>query len=254
MATLENGFIKIYRQMVNWEWYQDLNVFRLFTHLLLTVNYEDKKWQGITIPRGSKVTSLNHLAEETGLSVRQVRVALNKLKMTNEVTSKTTNKYTLISVVKYSDFQDNKKTNDKQDDKQNDKRVTNERQTNDKQMTTMKEDIKKDKKEKKDKEIKNIYGEFQNVKLTASELEKLKETFGTTKTDKAITFLDEYIAEKNYKSASHYLAIRRWVINAVDTKEPKQGYKKDKGLDYLKELYQEEVLKNDTRKEEFDLW
>ncbi len=217
----DTGFVKIHRQIVNWEWYDDINVFKVFLHLLITVNYEDKKWQGITIPRGSKVTSLSNLAKETKLSVKQVRVALNKLKMTGEVASKVTSKYTLLSIVKYNDFQENKKTNGTQKGKQEDTQMANEGQSEGKQRATTKE-YKEIKKEKKDKEDKNIYGEFQNVKLTASELEKLKETFGTTKTDKAITFLDEYIAEKNYKSASHYLAIRRWVINAVDTKETKQ--------------------------------
>ena len=254
MATLENGFVKIYRQMTRWEWYQDANACRIFLHLLITVNYEDNKWQGITIPRGSRITSYEILGKELKLTVQQVRTAINKLKSTGEITSKSTNKYTLLSVVKYNDFQaldiQEQQTNQQATQQMNNNQITNKQQTN----NNKERNIKKYNKEKKDKEVKNIYGEFQNVKLTASELEKLKETFGTTKTDKAITFLDEYIAEKNYKSASHYLAIRRWVINAVDTKETKQGYKKDKGLDYLKELYQEEVSKNDTRKEEFDLW
>lgn len=240
MATLENGFIKIYRQMVNWEWYQDLNVFRLFTHLLLTVNYEDKKWQGITIPRGSKVTSLNHLAEETGLSVRQVRVALDKLKMTNEVTSKTTNKYTLISVVKYSDFQDNKKANGKQDDTQDDKRVTNERQTNDKQMTTMKEYIKKDKKDKKDKEVKNIYGEFQNVKLTETEYEKLITEYGTSGTLEIINILDTYKGSSGKKYQSDYLAIRNWVIKRYQEDKNKKQTNNNTNKNLFAEILKEE--------------
>jgi len=53
--------------------------------------------------------------------------------MTGEVTSMTYHKYHVITIVKYDDYQGN--------DKQNDKQVTNERQTDDKRMTTSIENI-----------------------------------------------------------------------------------------------------------------
>lgn len=84
------GWIKIFRQMIDWEWYKDVPTKTLFIHLLLTANYEDKKWKGITIKRGQLITSLNHLSEETGLSKQQVRTALKKLVATHEVTQLST--------------------------------------------------------------------------------------------------------------------------------------------------------------------
>lgn len=135
---MDNGWIKIHRKLLEWEWYEDINTKVLFIHLLLTVNFEDKKWRGITIKRGQLVTSLQHLADETQLSVRQVRVALDKLIMTKEVTKFPTPRYTLVQVNNYCDYQVN--------DKVNDKLVTNKRQANDKLMTTTKEykEIKKE--------------------------------------------------------------------------------------------------------------
>lgn len=117
------GWIKLHRKILDWEWYNDINVKVLFLHLLLTANYEDKKWQGITIKRGQKVTSIGHLAEETGLTIRQVRTALQKLEKTKNLTSKTTNKFTLVTIENYGFYQS-----------YNDfvtSNVTNERQTND---------------------------------------------------------------------------------------------------------------------------
>ena len=73
------GWIKLHRSMVNWEWYDDKSVFRLFMHLLLTVNYKPQKFRGRIIPVGSRVFGLDKLSTETGLSVRQLRTALNKL-------------------------------------------------------------------------------------------------------------------------------------------------------------------------------
>lgn len=143
------GWIKIHRKMVDWEWYNDNNVKIIFLHLLLTANHKEKKWQGITIKRGQKLTSIQHLAEENNLTIQQTRTALNKLKTTNEITIKATNKYTLITIEKYSDYQDN----DEDNNKQNNKQITNEQQTNNKQITTNKND-KNNKNEKNEKKIK----------------------------------------------------------------------------------------------------
>lgn len=133
------GFIKIHRQITEWEWYTDIPVRVLFEHCLFKANYEDKKWHGVFVKRGSFVTSYENLAFETGLTVRQVRTALNKLKTTGEVTHKSTSQYSIIVVNNYEKYQAN--------DKQIDKQATNERQTNDKQATTTKEieEIKKEK-------------------------------------------------------------------------------------------------------------
>ena len=67
---LENGFVKLHRSLLKWEWYDDLNTFKLFMHLLLTVNYYDRQWRGKTVKRGSRITSYAILAKETKLSVK----------------------------------------------------------------------------------------------------------------------------------------------------------------------------------------
>ena len=99
------GWIKLHRKILDWEWYTDAPVRILFEHLLLTANYEDKKWKGIEIKRGQKVTRIGHLSEETGLTIRQVRTALQKLEKTKNVTSKATNKYTLVTIENYDLYQ-----------------------------------------------------------------------------------------------------------------------------------------------------
>lgn len=65
------------------------------------------------------------------------------------------------------------------------------------------------------------FGEYGNVRMTAKEHETLISEFGEQQAEQAIKFLDEYIAEKGYKSKSHYLAIRRWVFDAVSEKKQK---------------------------------
>ncbi|MFT6047299.1 MAG: hypothetical protein ACI9WC_003013 [Arenicella sp.] len=100
------GWICLHRAMTDWEWYDDINVTRLFIHCLLRANHKPQKWRGIDIPRGSFITGRQSLAKETKLTEQQIRTALNKLISTSEITIKATNKNSLLTVVKYSDYQD----------------------------------------------------------------------------------------------------------------------------------------------------
>ena len=69
------------------------------------------------------------------------------------------------------------------------------------------------------KPSKSKYGDYGNVRLTKEECEKLEAEYGKELAAKSITFLDEYIEMKGYKAKSHYLAIRKWVIDAVKERE-----------------------------------
>lgn len=99
------------------------------------------------------------------------------------------------------------------------------------QTITETEPKEKDKEKEKEKEKstltsakkeKHTHGEYKHVRLTDDEYQKLAEEYGQQRTDDAITFLDEYIEEKKYKSQSHYLAMRRWVYDALDERKPKE--------------------------------
>lgn len=102
---LESGYIKLYRSLLNWEWYDDINTKTVFLHLLLTVSIADNQWHGITIKRGSRVSSYAVLAEETKLSVDKVRTAIKHLETTGEITRCRHPKYTVFTVNNYDKFQ-----------------------------------------------------------------------------------------------------------------------------------------------------
>lgn len=92
------GFVAFPRGLTDWEWYSEPNTARLFFHLLLTANWQEKQWQGITIKPGQLVTSQSQLAKQLNLSVMQVRTALKHLEHTNYITVKTGPKYSLITL------------------------------------------------------------------------------------------------------------------------------------------------------------
>jgi hypothetical protein len=132
--TNQHGWIKLHRQILEWEWYSDNNCFRLFLHLLLKANHKEKRFKGIELKVGSIVTSRDLLARETGLSSQQIRTALNKLISTNEITSETSSQGTILQIVSYEKYQ--VATSE----------ITNEQPTSNQRVTTNK-NIKKENKE-----------------------------------------------------------------------------------------------------------
>lgn len=102
---LENGYVKLYRSLLKWEWYDDVNTKVVFLHLLLTVSIEDSRWHGTVIRRGSRVSSYAVLAKETRLSVDMVRTAIKHLESTGEVTRYKYPKYTVFAINNFDKFQ-----------------------------------------------------------------------------------------------------------------------------------------------------
>jgi hypothetical protein len=100
-----SGWIKIHRKILDWEWYNDSNTFRLFMHLILKANHKPKKYRGVNINIGCLMTGRELLSNETGLSVQQVRTCLERLKSTNEITIKSTKQGTIIQVLNYQKYQ-----------------------------------------------------------------------------------------------------------------------------------------------------
>lgn len=102
---MENGYIKLYRKIGDWEWSDDYRVGWVWVYILTHANWKDKRWHGIEIKRGQFVTSQDKLAKATGLSRHQVRLCLDKLQTTKEVAILTAKTYTLITVIKYDTYQ-----------------------------------------------------------------------------------------------------------------------------------------------------
>ena len=129
-------------------------------HLLLNANYSASQYHGHTINRGDVVIGLDSLAAKLSITVRNVRTALNHLKSTNEVTIKTTNKFSIVTICKFEFWQDLENENDNQNDKQSDKPLTNDRQTNDKQLTASNKGI---------EEIEKIKKEYDSLLFSAKD-------------------------------------------------------------------------------------
>lgn len=128
---IENGYIKLHRNILKWCWYDNPITRSMFIHLLLTVNYEDRQWRNFTIKRGSRVASYGVLAKELKISFRQARTAIEHLEMTGEVTRSAHANFTVFSVNNYDMYQSGNKQSDKETTSKLTSISTNKRQTSD---------------------------------------------------------------------------------------------------------------------------
>lgn len=99
------GWIKIYNKFLQWEWFDIAEMVQLFLYLLLNANYKDVVWRGVTVKRGQLITSRDKIGKDLRLTERQVRTCLSRLKSTGEISIKATNKYSIITICKYDEYQ-----------------------------------------------------------------------------------------------------------------------------------------------------
>ena len=126
-----NGYIKLHRQLLDWEWYKDTNTKIVFLHLMLCANFKDGNWRGQAVKRGQFITTYKTLSADLGLSLQQIRTTFEKMKSTNDITWIPTGKNILVTVVKFDVYQSNEQ--DEQHDEQHDsnnKTTTKQQQRN----------------------------------------------------------------------------------------------------------------------------
>lgn len=134
------GWVKIYRELQEWEWYTKPEMVHLYIHLLLSANHTTVKWQGVTVKRGQLVTSISQLSKNTGLSVQSIRTCLARLKSTSEITIETTKAYTLITICNYGRYIEKDSESNKANNKASNKQPTKQKQSANKRLTTNKND------------------------------------------------------------------------------------------------------------------
>lgn len=100
-----SGFMKLHRTFLEWEWYDDADTKTVFLHLLLTANWKDSRYRGHEVKAGSLVCGRKALSSRLNMSESKIRTCLDRLKSTQEITIKTTNKFSVLTLVKWGVYQ-----------------------------------------------------------------------------------------------------------------------------------------------------
>lgn len=228
----DSGFVKVYRSILNWEWYGDIITTRVFLHLLLTVNFNDSRFQGVEVPTGSRVCSIESLAQETGLSFKQIRGSLDKLERAGTTARQRYAHFSIISIKNWDSFQSkgNQKGNQKAISEaskgQHNKNIKNKEDNLDTHNRVSK------------------YGEYNNVLLSDEDIEKLKTEFPADYIE-LIERLSSYMASTGKSYKNHLATIRNWArkenSKQAIPKNQKKASEYDTFMSELQSMYEKEL-------------
>lgn len=127
----EDGWIKSYRKSLKWEWFSEPFTAHFFQYCLLRASYQETKWKGIVLHPGQFIFGRKKASKDTGISERSIRTAISRLKSTNELTIKSTNKYSIITVCNWESYQVSENEINHPSDQQTDQQATSKRPASD---------------------------------------------------------------------------------------------------------------------------
>lgn len=225
------AWIRLHEKFLEWGWFDRPEMVQIFIYLLLRANRRDREWHGIVVPRGQLATTIKEITRYTRLSPQVIRTCIKKLVETHEISQKSTNKYSIITICKYDYYQERPTCEQQTKNKQ----LASEQQTNDKQLTSLynkteekteriKENINSNefiqkkvgdekfstKTDETAKPQKHHYAP--EVLLTENEYKTLVERYGTDAAAWMIQKLDDYKAARGTTYKSDYRAILNWVV------------------------------------------
>lgn len=109
MSPESSGWIKLHRVFADWQWSDNPEMVSLLVHLLILANHGERKWHGILVKPGQLITGRKKLSQITGISEQRIRTCIERLKSTNEITTESTNNFTIITLTKWEQFQHTEK-------------------------------------------------------------------------------------------------------------------------------------------------
>lgn len=225
MSEKPIGFIKIPRNFDQWGWYADSNTTRVFLELLLRANWEEKEYLGHKIVRGQAVFGTLEIAKKLGLSRKNIRTALTHLKSANEVAIKTTNRFSIVTIYNYEQYNGDKRENGQQRGQRSGQQVANKGPTGGHILEYKKNRIiEEDTTPPTDpSEIKKPYPhEDSLIRLSDKEVAKLEVRMEPLELEYWLTKVESWAnsnPSKFAKHKSHYKTILNWRrINTLENK------------------------------------
>jgi hypothetical protein len=125
------GWVRLHRSITDHWVFQDAEFFRCWTLMIMDANHQTKKhmFNGalMTIERGQFIFGLEAYERKSGMTIARLRRLLSMLETEGMINRQKTNKFSLISITNYEDYQSD------------DRQKTSKTQADDKPIATPKE-------------------------------------------------------------------------------------------------------------------
>lgn len=200
------GWIKIHRKSLESSVFINSTIWFVWCWILLKANHENKKFPfngaDITIQRGSFITGRKKALQELpDVTPRMYRTAITYLKTTSRIAIKSNNKFSIITVNNWNDYQPTTS------------KTTNQRPTNDQPTTTNKNN-------KNDKNKKNILlGSTKKFSFEEEFMEEMKTQFSLVDVEDQFVRAKDWLSSTGRSYKDYKAFFRNWLRNARPTKQ-----------------------------------
>ena len=131
---MNEGFIKMPRDITCWRWFADAKVLKVYIYLLTKAAFKEIQWKNETLKKGQLIIGRKKLADELGIHESSITRILKKLESTKDISIKANNRYTIITILNWEEtqsknyfFEGRRTTNEQQ---ANNKRTQNNKEKN----------------------------------------------------------------------------------------------------------------------------
>lgn len=118
---MNRGYIRLWRKSLDAGWIRNHKLWAFWTYCLMKASYKEFDaivgLQVVHLMPGQFIFGLHVASKETGLTIREIRTILDFLRKAENLTIKTTNKFSIITIINWPTYQGEEIKNDTLNDK-----------------------------------------------------------------------------------------------------------------------------------------
>ena len=118
---MNRGYVRLWRKSIDAGWIRNHKLWAFWTYCLLKASHKEFDaivgLQVVHLLPGQFIFGLRVASKETGLTIREIRTILDFLRKVENLTIKTTNKFSVISIINWTIYQSVESENDTVNDK-----------------------------------------------------------------------------------------------------------------------------------------
>ena len=103
---MKSGWLKIYRSIVDWEWFSEHDMTVFFIWCLCNANVDGRMWRGVYVKPGQLVVSRSTVCKELGISERRYRTIISRFSKSGEITMKPQGAFSILTIVNWEIYQE----------------------------------------------------------------------------------------------------------------------------------------------------